>query len=302
MAAKKITVMFLSEGARKVRQIMVPRFLFTFFLLIALSAGILMSWMVRDYREIKSEVPELERLRKENSQQKIQLLALSQKIDQISSTMKALREFDHKLKMMVNLDDGEESGQFLGIGGSDASAFNPDHTVENAHKNLVRLMHQSLDNLEEEAEIRTGEKKELYKYLENQKAMLRCTPSIWPTKGWVSSGFGGRISPFTNKKEFHQGLDICTRKGTEIIAPADGIVSAVGSNYGYGKIVTIKHGYGLKTRYAHLDTILVKKGEHVQRGQEIARVGTTGRTTGPHLHYEVHLKDVPVDPLRYITN
>jgi murein DD-endopeptidase MepM/ murein hydrolase activator NlpD len=261
-----------------------------------------MSWLVRDYREVKQDVPELECLRKENSQQKIQLLALSQKIQQISGTMKDLREFDQKLKMMVNLDDGEESRPFIGIGGSDASVFNPDYTVEKAHKNLVRLMHQSLDSLEEEAAIRTGEKKELYKYLENQKAMLRCTPSLWPTKGWVSSGFGSRISPFTNKKEFHQGLDICTRKGTPIIAPADGVVTGVGSNYGYGKILTIKHGYGLKTRYAHLNTILVKKGEYVKRGQEIAKVGTTGRTTGPHLHYEVHLKNVPVNPMRYIIN
>lgn len=302
MAAKKITIMFLSEGARKVRQIKVPRFLFTVFLLVAVCGGVSMSWVVREYREAKRDVPELERLRKENSQQKIQFLALSQKIQNISDTMNDLRAFDHKLKTMVNMDAGEKSEPFLGIGGSDASVFNPDFTVENAHKNLVRLMHQSLDNLEEEAAVRAEEKKELYHYLENQKAMLRCTPSIWPTKGWVSSGFGTRISPFTNQKEFHQGIDICTRKGTAVIAPADGMVSGAGTNYGYGKILTIKHGYGLKTRYAHLDTILVKKGEYVQRGQEIARVGNTGRTTGPHLHYEIHLKDVPVDPKRYIVN
>ena len=302
MAAKKITIMFLSEGARRVRQIKVPRFLITFFLLVVLCAAFSMSWLVRDYREVKRDVPELERLRRENSQQKIQLLALSQKIHKISNTMKDLREFDQKLKMMVNLDAGEESGPFLGIGGSDASVFNPDYSVESAHKNLVRLMHQSLDSLEEEAAVRSGEKKELYNYLENQKAMLRCTPSIWPTKGWVSSGFGSRISPFTNQKEFHQGIDICTRKGTPIIAPADGVVTGVGSNYGYGKILTVKHGYGLKTRYAHLSAILVKKGEYVKRGQEIAQVGNTGRTTGPHLHYEVHLKNVPVNPKRYIIN
>ena len=302
MATKKMTIMFLSEGARKVRQIKVPRFLFTFFLLAVLCAGVAMSWVVQEYREVKRDVPELERLRKENSQQKVQLLALSQKIQKISGKMKELREFDHKLKVMVNLDSGEDEskGPFLGIGGSNAAVFNADYTVENAHKNLVRLMHQSLNSLEQEAEIRTGEKTELYKYLENQKAMLQCTPSLWPTKGWVSSGFGKRTSPFTNQKEFHQGLDICTRKGTPIVAPADGMVSSVGSNYGYGKILTIKHGYGLKTRYAHLDTVLVKKGDCVRRGQEIARVGTTGRTTGPHLHYEVHLKDVPVDPKRYI--
>ena len=295
--------MFLSEGARKVRQIKVPKCLFTLAVLAALCSGGLLTWMVRDYQAVKQEVPEFTRLRKENRQQKIQLLALSQQIDQINGKMNELREFDQKLKVMVNMEAGGEEGvSFLGMGGSDGSVFDPDAAVEKAHRNLVRLMHQSLETLDEEVAICTRDKKELYKYLENQKAMLRCTPSIWPTKGWVSSGFGTRISPFTNRKEFHQGIDICTRVETPIVAPADGMVSAVGSNFGYGKILTIKHGYGLKTRYAHLHKMLVKKGEYVKRGQTIALVGNTGRTTGPHLHYEVHLNGVPINPLRYILN
>jgi murein DD-endopeptidase MepM/ murein hydrolase activator NlpD len=294
--------MFLSEGARKVRQFKFPKFLLSLFFLLTLCGGALLCYVITDYYSIKNEIPELTELRRKNSQQEVQLLALSQKIQNISNEMKELRDFDHKLKVMVNLDSEEENGPFLGIGGSQASVFFQDYTVEKAHKNLVRLMHQSLNNLEEEVSVRREEKKELYKYLENQKAMLSCTPSIWPTKGWVSSGFGKRISPFTNKREFHQGIDICNRKGTPIVAPADGIVSTVGTNYGYGKILTIKHGYGLKTRYAHLDKILVKKGEYVKRGQKIAKVGNSGRTTGPHLHYEVHLKGVPINPRMYILN
>lgn len=299
---KKITIMFLSEGARKVRQIKVPKCFFTLLLLAALSGGGYLSWMARDYLEIKNQVPEVTRLMKENRQQSVQLLALSQKIDQINEKMRDLREFDHKLRVMVNMEEGSEDGQFLGMGGSNAIMFDPDQGEEKSQQQLVRLMHQSLESLNDEVAICTREKEELFKYLENQKAMLRCTPSIWPTKGWVSSGFGTRVSPFTSQKEFHQGLDISTRKGTPILAPADGVVSDVGSNYGYGKILSLKHGYGLKTRYAHVDKILVKNGEYVKRGQTIALVGNTGRTTGPHLHYEVHLNGVPVNPLRYILN
>lgn len=302
MAFKKITIMFLSEGARKVRQIKVPKVFITLLLLAAFCGGGFLTWMVRDYRQVKSEVPELARLRSENRQQRVQLLALSQKIDRVDAKMQQLREFDHKLKVMVNMEVGEEDEPFLGMGGSSTSAFDPDQAVEKSHKNLVRLMHQSLETLDDEVEIGTREKKELLEYLENQKVMLRSTPSIWPTKGWVSSGFGQRISPFTNQKEFHQGLDICTRTETPIVAPADGVVASVGSNHGYGKILTLKHGYGLKSRYAHLHQALVKKGEHVKRGQTIALVGSTGRTTGPHLHYEVHLNGMPVNPLRYILN
>lgn len=302
MALKTITIVLLSEGARKVRQFKVPKCFFTLFLLAAICGVGFLTWTIRDYLEIKNEVPEVARLSSENRQQRVQLLALSQKIDQINEMMSDLREFDHRLRVMVNMEDGDDEGQFLGIGGSNAFMFEPEHNEERSDRHLVRLMHQSLESLENEIIICTRDKRELYEYLENQKAMLRSTPSIWPTKGWVSSGFGTRVSPFTNEREFHQGLDISARTGTTVVAPADGLVSEITSCYGYGKLLTIKHGHGLVTRYAHLNKILVKKGEYVKRGQTIALVGSTGRTTGPHLHYEVHLNGVPVNPLRYIIN
>ena len=118
----------------------------------------------------------------------------------------------------------------------------------------------------------------------------------------MSSRFGNRLSPFTGRKEFHKGIDIATKMGAPIIAPANGIVSHIGYDRGYGKILTINHGYGIKTRYAHLKKILVKKGQYVKRDQKIALVGNTGRSTGSHLHYEVHLNRVSVNPLNYILN
>jgi murein DD-endopeptidase MepM/ murein hydrolase activator NlpD len=132
--------------------------------------------------------------------------------------------------------------------------------------------------------------------------MLASTPSIWPVRGWVTSGFGKRLSPFTGRKNLHTGIDIATRHGTVVVAPADGVVTRVTTKYDMGKLVEIDHGYGILTRYGHNSEILVRPGQRVRRGQPIARVGNTGRSTGPHLHYEVRLNGVPVNPMRYIVD
>ena len=302
MASKKITIIFLPDRSHKVRQFKMPRSVFIFFCLILLTGALALAWMGNDYLRIKSQVPAMASLQKENRVQKGQLASLAQKIDRISRKMIELKEFDHKLKVMVNLATEEEPSNFLGIGGSDPSILNPDYSVEEAHQKLVRLMHKSVDNLDTEIALQINDKAELSQFLEEQKSMLACTPSIWPTKGWVSSRFGYRTSPFTGKKEFHRGLDISARQDTPIVAPADGFVASAGKDYGYGNVLTIQHGYGLKTRYAHLSKMLVKKGQNVKRGQEIALMGNTGRTTGTHLHYEVHLNGVAVNPINYILN
>ena len=302
MAFKKITIVYLPEGVRTVKQVKIPKFLAGLFLLFLLSAAGFLAWMFHDYYLLKIQVPERDQLLSENKLQRAQIASLANKIDQINEKMVELKKFDNKLKVMVNLEPGDDSTQFLGIGGSDPALVDPEYTIEEAHKKLVRLMHRSLDNLKTEIVVQTQEKADLCDFLENQKSMFACTPSIWPTKGWISSRFGYRISPFTNEKEFHNGLDISARMGSPIIAPADGVVSSVGKDYGFGTLITISHGYGLKTKYAHLSKVLVKNGQAVKRGQKIALMGNTGRSTGPHLHYEVHLKGVPVNPLHYILN
>jgi murein DD-endopeptidase MepM/ murein hydrolase activator NlpD len=203
---------------------------------------------------------------------------------------------------MVNLETNEDEGPYEGIGGSESVVFDAGSSSDKSHKDQVRAMHRSLDHLDQEIALGQQDKTDLLKFLEDQKMLLASTPSIWPTKGWLSSGFGYRRSPFTGEKEFHKGIDISTRIKSTIVAPANGIVKYVGRDHGYGNMVAINHGYGLVTRYAHLHKALVKKHQHVKRGEPIALVGNTGRSTGPHLHYEVILNKVPVNPLRYILN
>ncbi|NNJ99260.1 MAG: M23 family metallopeptidase [Desulfatitalea sp.] len=163
-------------------------------------------------------------------------------------------------------------------------------------------MHVQIDQLENASQRQEYSFAHLVKQLEVQKNLLAHTPAIRPAKGWVTSTFAYRQSPFTGKREFHTGLDIANKHGTKIVATADGVVSFAGTNGAFGKTVVIDHGYGLVTRYAHLQEGLKKKGEPVRRGEVIARMGNTGRTTGPHLHYEVRLNGMPVNPSKYILN
>jgi len=133
-----------------------------------------------------------------------------------------------------------------------------------------------------------------------QDTMLACTPSVAPVVGVMTDGFGRRKDPFTGRLAFHPGLDISARRGTPVVAPADGIVVFAARNSGLGKVVRLSHGFGFTTVFGHLNTISVEPGEEVQRGQTIGLLGNTGRSTGPHLHYEVHVDDKAVNPLYYV--
>jgi len=141
---------------------------------------------------------------------------------------------------------------------------------------------------------------DLIEGLEGKRHRWASTPSIWPTEGWVTSGYGYRISPFTGRRTFHAGLDIAADFGTEIVAPARGRVVFVGRKGPLGKTVMIDHGFGLRTSYGHAAEIYAEKGQEVERGERIAAVGSTGRSTGPHLHYTVEVKGRSVNPHNYI--
>jgi murein DD-endopeptidase MepM/ murein hydrolase activator NlpD len=300
MASNKSTLIFLPGGSSQVRKISIPNRLIPVLSFLIVVAIVIIGLLVNDYRRIKSQIPELQHLRKESKIQKTQLVALCKEITQSNQKIAALQEFDHKLRIMTNLLPSGEQDQFLGVGGSNMSTLKPDYQLEDVHSGLIQEMHEAIDGLNTEIVITALSQNELSRFLEEQKSLLACTPSLAPTNGWYSSGFGYRISPFTNKREFHKGLDIATRIGTPIIAPADGLVVSVGREGNYGRMIAINHGYNMKTRYGHLHKYRVKKGDRVKRGQIIAEVGKTGRCTGPHLHYEVLLSGVPVNPLRYI--
>jgi murein DD-endopeptidase MepM/ murein hydrolase activator NlpD len=174
------------------------------------------------------------------------------------------------------------------------------------HNSLMRDMHEQIDELDRASIHQQGEFESLLKSLEDQHNLLASTPAIRPIsrgeKSWVTSKFGFRQSPFTGQREFHRGYDISTREGTPIMSTADGVVIFVGRKGLLGNTVIIDHGHGMITRYGHCQKFLKKRGEKVKRWEPIAIVGDTGRSTGPHVHYEVRLNGIPVNPFKYILN
>jgi len=158
------------------------------------------------------------------------------------------------------------------------------------------------DFLQKELDTRISSINSLANLIEEQEFLLQSTPSGTPSEGWISSKFDYRFSPFTGRLVFHEGIDIASPFGSPVRATAKGIVIFSGYKYGYGYLVTIDHGYGFVTRYGHNSKLTVDEGQVVQRGERIALVGSTGHSTGPHVHYEVLINGIPVNPINFMFN
>ena len=255
-----------------------------------------------DYIQIKKKAFELSRLREETETQKSQIQFFSGRIEDLEKQLSKLKDFDKKIRIIANLEKGQETTSLMGVGGPSPSDIREKLKSGRDEKGLIQQMRTDIERLQSEAMSREESLSELEKLLQNKKEMLNHTPSIWPTMGWVTSAFGFRTNPFTGLTQMHEGIDISNRVGTHVVAPADGIISDSGNDWVHGKVLVISHGFGMATRYSHLNKVIVRVGQKVKRGDKVAEVGMSGRTTGPHLHYEIKLNGIPVNPMRYILN
>lgn len=255
-----------------------------------------------DYIQVRKKSFELSQLRQETESQKSQIHFFSSKIEDMEKQLSKLKDFDKKIRIIANLEKGQDATPSMGMGGPSPSDIREKLKTEKDEKGLVQQMKTDIDRIKSEASSQEESLSELERLLQTKREILASTPSIWPVHGWVTSGFGFRTNPFTGLSQMHEGLDISNRVGTHIIAPADGMVSDTGKDHGHGNVVVVSHGFGIVSRYYHLNKILVRPGQKVKRGDKIAEVGLTGKTTGPHLHYEVRVNGIPVNPVRYILN
>jgi murein DD-endopeptidase MepM/ murein hydrolase activator NlpD len=305
--AKKYTVLFIDDKGTPVRESRVSKrsiglvSALVIILLGIVAAGthryINMQRALADKGELLAQIGE------QNSaieNQRHQIQSFAEEINNLKLSLKALNDFETKIRIMANLEHKADQTSIFAVGGSMPDDLDPNLPLSQDHDRLVREMHDHMGTVQQASSVQENSFASLLKSLEGKRNLLAATPSLRPTRGWVSSKFGYRVSPFTGRKEFHKGLDIATRKGTPIIAPADGIVTYSGKKWLIGKMMTIDHGYGMVTRYGHLYKMNKKKGDRIKRGEVIALVGNTGRSTGPHLHYEVRLNGVPVNPTKYI--
>ena len=309
MMKKKLTLLIFDGTGNPIKQTSIPRMLLPMAFMIVMAASTLLYLGISDYLRLKKEVQDVHRLRSSLQMQEervvqhqSQIVSFSNKIDALNAKLTELGNFEQKIRIIANLEPNNDGSSFFGVGGSDPEDLDPTTMLEQDYQELVRDMHVEINEIDHASHNQQRSFSAIFSQLEGKRNLLAATPSIRPLKGWVSSRFGYRESPFTGRREFHRGLDIATHAGSPIIAPADGLVTFAGRKGLMGNMVAIEHGFGMVTRYGHAQKLLKKKGARVKRGETIALVGNTGRSTGPHLHYEVRLNGVAVNPVNYFFN
>jgi murein DD-endopeptidase MepM/ murein hydrolase activator NlpD len=295
-------ILIFGQKTSKTRHLRIHKKTFKIVFYLLTFAFLSTTFFFCDYIQLKKKAFELARLHQETETQKSQIQFFSGRIEDLERQLSKLKDFDKKIRIIANLEKGQETTSLMGVGGPSPSDIREKLKSGKDEKGLIQQMRTDVERLQSEAISREESLSELEKLLHTKKEMLTHTPSVWPVMGWVTSGFGFRTNPFTGLTQMHEGLDISNRVGTPVVATAEGIISDTGNDWVHGKILVISHGFGMTTRYSHLSKVMVRVGQKVKRGDKVAEVGTTGRTTGPHLHYEVRLNGIPVNPMRYILN
>lgn len=297
MAKKFYTVLVLPDASSQIRKFHIAKPLLGALAVAASLIFVAFLFFIYQAVSLNGHMLELRRLRVTASQQ----AHLLEKIDRLGNEMVRLREFDFRLRTAAGLEAKEGESSLFGVGGADTLSSKALMVAAVAHQTpSTDNLTKELDRVSREMNDRSKSFQELIDQLEAKRSVLASTPTIWPVKGWLTAGFGYRRSPFTGQRQMHEGVDISNTVGTPVVAPADGLVSYAGPLGGFGNVISIDHGHKISTFYAHLHRQRVSQGGRVSRGDVIAFVGTTGRATGPHLHYEIQVNGSAVDPSKYV--
>jgi murein DD-endopeptidase MepM/ murein hydrolase activator NlpD len=290
LAEKRFTILVIPEGSHQVRRFGVSLSVVKRIAAVAVVLTLGLVGLITDYALTNIDRNELKRLQVENLSQREELHRLVVKLEDLRQEIVVLAQNDAKVRVMAKLS-APKSDSMVGVGGP--------ATLEDANREFSDIQ-QRIDEVRRQIDLRRESQEEIQGILNDQRSLLAAKPGGWPVKGWLTSSFGMRRDPFNGRRKMHEGLDIAARTGTQVVATADGIVSSVKTEPGYGKVVIVDHGYGYRTIYGHNSRYYVKVGQRVRRGERIAAVGNTGRSTGSHVHYEVRLNGVPVNPHKYL--
>ena len=325
---KQITLYFVSSNESETKKLSLPVAYFKISLFfVGLFAVLLMAGFI-DYFGLLAQSLENKKLKLENIELKNQFQVVEAKLDSLQSAMDRVTNVSNKLKLItdVQLKDRPEklnfpASQVLGPRVDDPAQrmtlddmekddpvietetpLNPmkgEVASEKSSANYASLVIR-IDQAVKDSNLKEQSVIELWELLSDRQSLLAATPSILPARGPIGSRFGYRIDPINGRQKMHAGLDITAPPGTPVRAPADGVISFAGWDDQFGKLVSIDHGYGVLTRFAHNSQIFVQVGQKVSRYDVIAAVGSTGRSTGPHCHYEVRVNGIAVNPANYI--
>lgn len=281
------TLMILPHDGTNIKKLNLSSNFFKAFIIVSVVFWLSSLFMFFSYFSLKNKVAHLSDVEQVNLKQKVELENLNSKIQFLETQLARLQNVDIKIREMVNLDVKSNGVNFAG-------------GIDTSSDNSTQKMMERAEALEKEIKIREKSLSELAEYLEDRRSLSVATPSIWPAKGFITSEFGWRKDPVTGVTEYHEGIDIAGAYGGQVRAAAEGVVIEAGNDAGYGKVVVIDHGYGIVTRYAHLSRGYVVVGQKVKKGGVIGAIGSSGKSTGPHVHYEVRIDGVPVNPVKYL--
>lgn len=307
--SKKVyTVIVVPEGSSQVRRYTIPDrwkqlAIFGALVFVTISGVLLVHYMhmVDEYSQSSS-------LKNENFVLKARLRTVQQDIDRVDRTLQRINQLSAKVRAITQLNDPERN---LAIGPLESAAegevlYAPGERIDYDSelmdsKLALRMIESKVDTVEESALAEESAMRELRNFFADSPGLLASMPSIRPTNSkLLTSTFGERTDPYTNHRVMHKGVDFAADHGSDVLAPSDGTVVFAGNRGAYGKTLVVDHGYGIQTHYTHLSEFKVEVGEELRRGQVIAAVGNTGRSTGPHLHYEVRFNGLPQDPETFI--
>ncbi|MBL7543060.1 MAG: M23 family metallopeptidase [Bdellovibrionaceae bacterium] len=285
-----------------------------------------------DYFGLLVQAIENRKLKAENAQLLKQFQIVETKVSSLENSLERVKSFTTKLKLITNVDAEDRITKLtMGNKPTNVTAYEEEYepmdqrasnqtlvaedklfapvraenekqgelTLQPSEKDYVSLVVR-IDRAVKETQLKEQSVIELWEGLSERQSLLNAIPNIKPARGWLTSNFGYRMNPFTGKNTMHAGLDIAAAPGSPVYAPADGIVIFASYDESYGKLVSIDHGYGVTTRFAHNSQIYVHVGQRVNKWDVISAVGNTGRSTGPHLHYEVRINSIPVDPINFV--
>jgi murein DD-endopeptidase MepM/ murein hydrolase activator NlpD len=300
MAKRRWTLVLVPHGAEPSRIVEVSYGVLR--VAASAAAGFLVLVLLAGYATVShtTDLSHTARLQEENQTLAREIGELHGRLSNLADTLTRISQRDARIRVLANLEPIDPQVQAAGIGGP-AGVTNLGLAGMTGVARRSAEVRIDLSALIRRANLLASSFKEAADSLAYHSARLAATPSIMPTQGWLSSAFSSmRAHPILHIARPHEGIDVTAPMGSPIEAPAAGIVTDARWESGYGNTVTIDHGFGIETKFAHASKLLVRSGQRVSRGQRIALVGNSGLATGPHLHYEVHVNGRPVDPLKYV--
>ncbi|TCO79363.1 M23 family metallopeptidase [Marinisporobacter balticus] len=303
LADESLHIMIVPHSGQSIRQLKFKRIILyfsaCFMVILCITLIFLIFSTIHLNQQLAVKTHDLSRLQEINTNQSTEINNLKNKTNEVSEKLSILNELESQVRNLVGLKNKTTSSVSKPVSRSAIRNHFLLASMDNAPSNEETNV--QLKILAAEMDVETKNLNNLIQDVTNQLKFLDAKPNKKPISGKITSNFGYRINPITHRSQFHKGLDIANKQGTDIVAAGTGIVTFSGWQSGYGNSIVISHGYGYRSVYAHNKENIVNVGQKVKKGDIIAKLGSTGRSTGPHVHFEVQYKGEQIDPQKVLT-